>query len=92
MGCPITSGNPSPLTHEIDRTSRAIKPLFGLIADSMPILGFNRTPYFALNSIAGVTALFMIGALDEEKNTRGLRCSKGNQLEEKRQIQRDFLL
>jgi len=39
----------------------AIKPLFGLIADSMPILGFNRTPYFALNSIAGVTALFMIG-------------------------------
>lgn len=28
----------------------AIKPLFGLIADSMPILGFNRTPYFAFNS------------------------------------------
>ena len=26
----------------------------------MPILGFNRTPYFAINSIAGVTALFLI--------------------------------
>lgn len=39
----------------------AIKPLFGLIADSMPILGFNRTPYFALNSICGVSALFLIG-------------------------------
>ena len=42
---------------------RAIKPLFGLIADSMPILGFNRTPYFALNSICGVSALFLIGSL-----------------------------
>ncbi|CAJ1357791.1 unnamed protein product [Effrenium voratum] len=42
---------------------RSIKPLWGLIADSMPIFGRIRTPYFGLNSIFGVVAFVMIAAV-----------------------------
>eukprot|EP00929_Paragymnodinium_shiwhaense_P049680 TRINITY_DN2503_c0_g1_i1.p1 TRINITY_DN2503_c0_g1~~TRINITY_DN2503_c0_g1_i1.p1 ORF type:complete len:643 (+),score=103.43 TRINITY_DN2503_c0_g1_i1:56-1930(+) len=40
----------------------SVKPLYGMLSDAVPLLGFRRTPYFLLGGIAGVMA-YLIAAI-----------------------------
>ncbi|CAI5474035.1 unnamed protein product [Closterium sp. Yama58-4] len=40
-----------------------VKPLYGMITDTFPILGFQRWPYIALSGIIGTAAWWALGVL-----------------------------
>ncbi|GJP41339.1 hypothetical protein CLOM_g999 [Closterium sp. NIES-68] len=40
-----------------------VKPLYGMITDTFPILGFQRWPYIALSGIIGTVAWWALGGL-----------------------------
>eukprot|EP00929_Paragymnodinium_shiwhaense_P033364 TRINITY_DN18328_c0_g2_i2.p1 TRINITY_DN18328_c0_g2~~TRINITY_DN18328_c0_g2_i2.p1 ORF type:complete len:644 (+),score=110.22 TRINITY_DN18328_c0_g2_i2:60-1934(+) len=44
----------------------AIKPLFGMFSDAVPILGLRRTPYFFLGGICGIMAYLFAAIVQPE--------------------------
>ena len=44
-----------------------IKPLFGLLSDTLPIFGYHRYPYIALSALAGIGSCLGLYLQDFEK-------------------------
>lgn len=42
----------------------AMKPIFGLTSDNLPIFGYNKAPYIVLTSIIGTAAFVILGFID----------------------------
>lgn len=47
----------------------AMKPAIGLISDVLPIMGYNKAPYFLIASVLGVTGYIVIGSFPTSSMT-----------------------
>eukprot|EP00929_Paragymnodinium_shiwhaense_P033363 TRINITY_DN18328_c0_g2_i1.p1 TRINITY_DN18328_c0_g2~~TRINITY_DN18328_c0_g2_i1.p1 ORF type:complete len:419 (+),score=61.33 TRINITY_DN18328_c0_g2_i1:207-1463(+) len=45
-----------------------VKPLYGMLSDAVPLLGFRRTPYFLLGGISGVLAYLIAAVVQPERS------------------------